>query len=109
MGTYTHVIINKQTVPPSKYDELVEFLEEEMMHEGAGIDTNGYFVSFSGRKWGRNANNQKTKLAQKLDQIYEETKRKHWGSKDPRVLTRFSQTDKFLEWDWRSEITDSQP
>ena len=106
MGTYTHVVITKRTVPPSKYDELVEFMEEKMMHEGAGIDTDGYFISFSGRKWGRDVHNQQTNLAKKLDEIYEETKQKHWGSKDPQVFTRFGQADAFSQWDWKSELTD---
>jgi len=106
MGTYTHVIINKRTIPRSKYDELIEFMDEKMAHEGAGIDTDGYFLSFSGRKWGRDMNNQKTKLARKLDEIYEETKRKHWGKKKPQIHTRFGQSDKFSRWNWQDHVTD---
>jgi len=108
MGTYTHVAIVKRTVPRSKYDELVDFMEENMCHEGGGIDTEGYFISFSGRKWGRDRFDQKTDLAEKLDEIFEETKSKHWGAKKPQVFTRYGNTDKFSEWDWE-ETAGSSP
>jgi len=101
MGTYTKVAITKNSIPPSKYDELVKFMEEKMAHEGGGINTDGYFITFEGRKFGRNMVDQKTNLAKKLKEIFEETHRRHWGEYNPQVFTKSEYSNTFGEVDWR--------